>query len=157
MRTARRRRARRPCGARRVQACGFRPDGVGSGRPRCEIAKRKARYTNRLAPFAQPMSNLPALEVSDLVKTYPNGVQALKGVSLSVQPGDFYALLGPNGAGKSTLIGIVSSLVNASAGDARVFGVSIRERRSEAMQMLGLVPQEINFNMFEQPFQICLN
>ncbi|HET9190874.1 MAG TPA: ABC transporter ATP-binding protein, partial [Rudaea sp.] len=103
------------------------------------------------------MSATPALEIQDLKKTYANGVEALKGVSLSVQPGDFYALLGPNGAGKSTLIGIVSSLVNASAGDARVFGVSIRERRSEAMQMLGLVPQEINFNMFEQPFQICLN
>ena len=103
------------------------------------------------------MSAIPALEIQDLRKTYANGVEALKGVSLSVQPGDFYALLGPNGAGKSTLIGIVSSLVNATAGDARVFGISIRERRSEAMQMLGLVPQEINFNMFEQPFQICLN
>jgi ABC-2 type transport system ATP-binding protein len=103
------------------------------------------------------MSAIPALEVSDLVKTYSNGVQALKGVSLNVQPGDFFALLGPNGAGKSTLIGIVSSLVNASSGDARVFGVSIRERRSEAMAMLGLVPQEINFNMFEHPFQICVN
>ena len=103
------------------------------------------------------MSNLPALEVSDLVKTYPNGVQALKGVSLSVQPGDFYALLGPNGAGKSTLIGIVSSLVNATAGDARVFGESVRTRRSEAMAMLGLVPQELNFNLFEHPFQICVN
>ena len=103
------------------------------------------------------MSAIPALEIQDLKKTYANGVEALKGVSLAVEPGDFYALLGPNGAGKSTLIGIVSSLVNASAGDARVFGVSIRERRSEAMQMLGLVPQEINFNMFEQPFQICLN
>ncbi|HSM99855.1 MAG TPA: ATP-binding cassette domain-containing protein, partial [Rudaea sp.] len=84
------------------------------------------------------MSAIPALEIQDLKKTYANGVEALKGVSLAVQPGDFYALLGPNGAGKSTLIGIVSSLVNASAGDARVFGVSIRERRSEAMQMLGL-------------------
>jgi ABC-2 type transport system ATP-binding protein len=103
------------------------------------------------------MSTIPALEVSDLVKTYSNGVQALKGISLSVAPGDFHALLGPNGAGKSTLIGIVSSLVNATAGDARVFGVSVRERRSEAMAMLGLVPQEINFNLFEHPFQICVN
>ncbi len=120
-------------------------------------ANRKGRYTTRPAPNMQPMSATPALEIQDLKKTYANGVEALKGVSLSVQPGDFYALLGPNGAGKSTLIGIVSSLVNSSAGDARVFGVSIRERRSEAMQMLGLVPQEINFNMFEQPFQICLN
>jgi len=102
-------------------------------------------------------SAVPALEIESLKKTYPNGVEALKGVSLAVPAGDFYALLGPNGAGKSTLIGIVSSLVNATSGEARVFGVPIRTRRSEAMQMLGLVPQEINFNMFEQPFQICVN
>jgi len=102
-------------------------------------------------------SAVPALEIENLKKTYPNGVEALKGVSLGVPAGDFYALLGPNGAGKSTLIGIVSSLVNATSGEARVFGVPIRTRRSEAMQMLGLVPQEINFNMFEQPFQICVN
>ncbi|MBS0558032.1 MAG: ABC transporter ATP-binding protein [Proteobacteria bacterium] len=105
----------------------------------------------------QLMSAIPALEVSDLVKTYSNGVQALKGISLAVAPGDFYALLGPNGAGKSTLIGIVSSLVNASTGDARVFGCSVRNQRSQAMAMLGLVPQEINFNMFDNPFQICMN
>src|SRR5882724_7643850 len=103
------------------------------------------------------MSQVPALEISNLKKTYPNGVEALKGVSLSVQPGDFYALLGPNGAGKSTLIGVVSSLVNATSGEARVFGVPIHARRSEAMQMIGLVPQELNFNLFEQPFQICVN
>jgi len=99
----------------------------------------------------------PALEVRDLKKTYANGVAALKGISLNVQAGDFYAFLGPNGAGKSTLIGIVSSLVNASAGEVRVFGVPISTRRSEAMQMIGLVPQEMNFNLFEQPVQICIN
>ena len=76
------------------------------------------------------MSAIPALEVRDLRKTYPNGVEALKGVSLSVQAGDFYALLGPNGAGKSTLIGVVSSLVNATSGEASVFGVPIRTHRS---------------------------
>jgi ABC-2 type transport system ATP-binding protein len=103
------------------------------------------------------MSTVPALEISNLRKTYPNGVEALKGISLAVQPGDFYALLGPNGAGKSTLIGIVSSLVNASSGDARVFGIPIHTRRSEAMQMIGLVPQELNFNLFEKPFDICVN
>ncbi|HET8942757.1 MAG TPA: ABC transporter ATP-binding protein [Rudaea sp.] len=102
-------------------------------------------------------SSPPALEIIDLKKTYANGVQALEGVSLTVETGDFFALLGPNGAGKSTLIGIVSSLVNASAGDARVFGLSVRSQRSEAMAQLGLVPQEINFNMFDQPFQICMN
>jgi ABC-2 type transport system ATP-binding protein len=103
------------------------------------------------------MSTVPALEVSDLRKTYPNGVEALKGISLSVATGDFYALLGPNGAGKSTLIGVVSSLVNSTAGEVRVFGVPIRTRRSEAMQMIGLVPQELNFNLFEKPFDICVN
>src|SRR5688500_7199522 len=98
-----------------------------------------------------------ALEVVDLRKTYDNGVEALKGVSLAVAPGDFYALLGPNGAGKSTLIGIVTSLVNASAGDVRVFGVDLHADRSAAMRLIGLVPQEINFNMFEAPFDILVN
>ena len=99
----------------------------------------------------------PALRVSDLRKTYDNGVQALKGVSLDVAPGDFYALLGPNGAGKSTLIGIVSSLVNLSEGSVQVFGTDLVAQRSEAMRLVGLVPQEINFNLFEQPFDILVN
>lgn len=99
----------------------------------------------------------PALVVDNLRKTYGNGVQALKGVSLTVQPGDFFALLGPNGAGKSTLIGILSSLVNSSDGDAKVFGMSVNKQRSEAMRLIGLVPQEINFNQFEKPFDICVN
>jgi len=103
------------------------------------------------------MSTVPALDVVELKKTYANGVEALKGVSLTVQPGDFFALLGPNGAGKSTLIGILSSLVNASDGDARIFGVSIRTQRSAAMRLIGLVPQELNFNLFEKPFDICVN
>ncbi|MCB1561083.1 MAG: ABC transporter ATP-binding protein [Xanthomonadales bacterium] len=99
----------------------------------------------------------PALAVRDLRKTYGNGVEALKGVSLDVTEGDFFALLGPNGAGKSTLIGIVSSLVNMSGGEARVFGVDIAKDRSAAMRLIGLVPQEINFNMFEKPFDILVN
>jgi ABC-2 type transport system ATP-binding protein len=99
----------------------------------------------------------PALRVSDLRKTYDNGVQALKGVSLDVAPGDFYALLGPNGAGKSTLIGIVSSLVNKSAGSVQVFGIDIDSGRDAAMRQIGLVPQELNFNMFEKPLDICVN
>ncbi len=103
------------------------------------------------------MTNIPALDVVELTKTYANGVEALKGVSLRVEPGDFFALLGPNGAGKSTLIGILSSLVNATSGDARIFGTSIREQRSAAMRLIGLVPQEINFNLFEKPFDICVN
>jgi len=103
------------------------------------------------------MSPTPALVVENLRKTYGNGVQALKGISLTVQPGDFFALLGPNGAGKSTLIGILSSLVNSTEGDARIFGVSVNKQRNEAMKLIGLVPQEINFNQFEKPFDICVN
>ena len=103
------------------------------------------------------MTNTPALDVVELKKTYANGVEALKGISLSVQPGDFFALLGPNGAGKSTLIGILSSLVNPTGGDAKVFGVSVRADRHAAMRLIGLVPQELNFNMFEKPFDICVN
>ena len=101
--------------------------------------------------------DLAALETIDLRKTYSNGVQALKGVSLRVMPGDFFALLGPNGAGKSTLIGILSSLVNPTAGDARVFGISIHDDRGGVMRQIGLVPQEINFNQFETPFEVCVN
>ncbi|MBN6149769.1 ABC transporter ATP-binding protein [Xanthomonas sp. AmX2] len=93
----------------------------------------------------------------ELRKTYDNGVQALKGVSLDVAPGDFFALLGPNGAGKSTLIGIISSLVNLSQGQVEVFGTDLVRQRSAAMQLIGLVPQEINFNLFEQPFDILVN
>ena len=108
-------------------------------------------------PTAPGAQTAPALAVRDLRKTYDNGVEALKGVSLEVSPGDFYALLGPNGAGKSTLIGIVSSLVNKTGGDVRVFGVDIAAERDAAMRLIGLVPQEINFNMFEKPFDICVN
>ena len=99
----------------------------------------------------------PALSITDLRKTYDTGVQALKGVSLHVAPGDFFALLGPNGAGKSTLIGIVSSLVNKTSGEVEVFGTNLSQDRSAAMRLLGLVPQEINFNMFEKPLDICVN
>jgi ABC-2 type transport system ATP-binding protein len=98
-----------------------------------------------------------ALEVNNLRKTYANGVEALKGVSLQVEEGDFFALLGPNGAGKSTLIGIVSSLVNATSGETRVFDTSVQKDRSRAMSQIGLVPQELNFNQFEKPFEIVVN
>jgi len=98
-----------------------------------------------------------ALEVNDLRKTYKNGVEALKGISLTVDEGDFFALLGPNGAGKSTLIGIISSLVNATGGETRVFGTSVQNERSKAMSFIGLVPQELNFNQFEKPFEIVVN
>lgn len=98
-----------------------------------------------------------ALEVNELRKTYGNGVEALKGISLKVEEGDFFALLGPNGAGKSTLIGIVSSLVNASSGETKVFGTSVQQQRSLAMSHIGLVPQELNFNQFEKPLEIVVN
>ena len=100
---------------------------------------------------------VPALSVRDLRKTYDTRVEALKGVSLDVMPGDFFALLGPNGAGKSTLIGIVSSLVNLSSGQVRVFGTDLQADRGGAMRMIGLVPQEINFNLFEKPLDILVN
>jgi len=106
---------------------------------------------------AAPSPIVPALSVRDLRKTYDNRVEALKGVSLDVMPGDFFALLGPNGAGKSTLIGIVSSLVNLSAGVVRIFGTDLVRDRSAAMRLIGLVPQELNFNMFEKPIDILVN
>lgn len=98
-----------------------------------------------------------ALEINNLRKTYKNGVEALKGISLTVEEGDFFALLGPNGAGKSTLIGIISSLVNATSGEALVFGTSVQRERSKAMSCIGLVPQELNFNQFEKPMEIVVN
>ena len=98
-----------------------------------------------------------ALEVNNLKKTYANGVEALKGISLNIEEGDFFAFLGPNGAGKSTLIGIISSLVNSSSGEVKVFGTSVQQQRSKAMSYIGLVPQEFNFNMFEPPIEIVAN
>lgn len=98
-----------------------------------------------------------ALEVNELKKTYKNGVEALKGISLKVEEGDFFALLGPNGAGKSTLIGIISSLVNTTSGETLVFGTSVQRERSKAMSFIGLVPQELNFNQFESPLEIVVN
>ncbi len=103
------------------------------------------------------MPPIPALDLRALRKTYPNGVEALKGIDLRVEAGDLFALLGPNGAGKSTLIGILASLVNSTGGEARVFDVSVQHDRSRAMALLGVVPQEINLNQFERPFDICVN
>lgn len=97
-----------------------------------------------------------ALEIEQLRKTYAGGFEALKGVSLNVEKGDFYALLGPNGAGKSTIIGIISSLVNKTSGKVKVFGYDIDTDLELAKQNLGLVPQEFNFNQFETVEQIVL-
>ncbi|MEF1254690.1 ABC transporter ATP-binding protein [Vibrio sp. M260112] len=97
-----------------------------------------------------------ALEIEQLRKTYAGGLEALKGISLNVRKGDFYALLGPNGAGKSTTIGVISSLVNKSSGQVKVFGFDIDKDLELAKQHLGLVPQEFNFNQFETVEQIVL-
>jgi ABC-2 type transport system ATP-binding protein len=98
-----------------------------------------------------------ALSVRGLTKTYRNGVPALRGIDLDVERGDFFALLGPNGAGKTTLIGIITSLVNKSGGTASVFGHDIDRELEAAKSCIGVVPQEINFNMFETPFTIVVN
>lgn len=98
-----------------------------------------------------------ALELAQLTKTYPGGVKALRGIDLNVEAGDFYALLGPNGAGKSTTIGIISSLVNKTAGKVRVFGYDLELDKVNAKRQLGLVPQEFNFNPFETVLQIVVN
>ena len=100
---------------------------------------------------------MQALSARGLTKTYKNGVHALKGIDLDVEEGDFFALLGPNGAGKTTLIGIVTSLVNKSAGKVSVFGYDIDTDLDRAKSCIGIVPQEINFNMFESPETIVVN
>lgn len=99
----------------------------------------------------------PALELIALKKIYKNGVQALKGINLTVQSGDFYALLGPNGAGKSTTIGIISSLVTKTSGQVKIFGYDLDTEVVNAKRQLGLVPQEFNFNQFEEVIQIVAN
>jgi len=99
----------------------------------------------------------PALEIKDLKKTYASGTVALKGVSLTVPAGDFYALLGPNGAGKTTIIGIVTSLVNKTSGTVKVFGHDIDKDFEKAKTFIGLVGQELNFNPFEKPLDIVVN
>ncbi len=98
-----------------------------------------------------------ALSIKNLHKTYGNGFAALKGISLEVEPGDFFALLGPNGAGKSTTIGIISSLVKKTSGEVSIFGKDIDKEYSLAKQYLGVVPQEFNFSQFEKVEDIIVN
>jgi ABC-2 type transport system ATP-binding protein len=100
---------------------------------------------------------MQALSIRGLTKTYHNGVQALRGVDLDVEQGDFFALLGPNGAGKTTLIGIITSLVNKTAGTATVFGYDLDRQLERAKSCIGVVPQELNFNQFETPLTIVIN
>ena len=98
-----------------------------------------------------------ALAIKNLHKTYANGNVALRGIDFSVAEGDFYALLGPNGAGKTTAIGIISSLVNKSGGDVEIFGHSMDTDLEAAKACLGLVPQEINLNLWESVHNVVLN
>jgi ABC-2 type transport system ATP-binding protein len=100
---------------------------------------------------------MQAIEIKDLVKTYKTGTHALKGVSLTVAPGDFFALLGANGAGKTTLIGILTGIVNKTSGTIKVFGHDIDKDFSAAKNFLGVVPQEFNFHMFENVQDIVVN
>jgi ABC-2 type transport system ATP-binding protein len=92
---------------------------------------------------------MKALSINNLTKTYANGNEALKGIDLNVEQGDFFALLGPNGAGKTTAIGIISSLVNKSSGEVEIFGHDVDTELNAAKACLGIVPQEINLNLWE--------
>lgn len=98
-----------------------------------------------------------ALVIKNLTKTYANGFQALKGIELTVNEGEFFGLLGPNGAGKSTTIGIICSLVNKTAGQVQVFGYDIDTHFPQAKQNIGVVPQELNFSQFEKVMDIVVN
>lgn len=98
-----------------------------------------------------------ALKIDNLQKTYRSGTQALKGVSLEVEQGEFFALLGPNGAGKTTIIGIISGLVTKTGGSASVFGFDIDTEPEKARTMIGVCGQEINFDPFQKPLSILVN
>lgn len=100
---------------------------------------------------------MKALSIRNLRKVYAGGVEAVRGIDLDVEEGDFFALLGPNGAGKTTTIGIITSLVNKTAGKIEVFGYDIDTHFAEAKACIGLVPQEINFNQFEKVADIVVN
>jgi ABC-2 type transport system ATP-binding protein len=97
-----------------------------------------------------------AISIKDLHKTYDNGLQALNGISLDVKQGDFFALLGANGAGKSTIIGVISTLVRKTSGTVEVFGKNVDTNSYVTKLDLGVVPQEVNFNLFEKVFDIVV-
>ena len=117
------------------------------------------RYTVKIMPSD---STAPAIEIKDLKKVYAGtkknpGTEALKGVSLTIPQGEFFAFLGPNGAGKTSLISIVSSLVTKTSGEVRIHGISVDEHRDQAKTFIGLVPQEMNFDIFDKVINIVLN
>lgn len=99
---------------------------------------------------------MKALSIQNLSKTYKNGYEALINIDLNIEQGDFFALLGPNGAGKSTTIGVVTSLVTKTAGKVNIFDIDLDEQPAKAKSFLGLVPQEFNFNGFEQVKNILI-
>jgi ABC-2 type transport system ATP-binding protein len=109
------------------------------------------------APTERGTGTNAALAISGLRKTYANGTEALKGVSLTMPAGDFFALLGPNGAGKTTVIGVVTGLVNKTGGTVSVFGDDIDRHPQAARRHIGVVPQELNFNIFEKVIDIVVN
>ncbi|MFZ2804531.1 MAG: ABC transporter ATP-binding protein [Patescibacteria group bacterium] len=97
-----------------------------------------------------------AIDVKDLKKKYASGTEALKGVTVAIEEGDFFGLLGANGAGKTTLIGILCGLVNSTGGSGKVFGFDINTQRDYAKQQIGIVPQEFNFSIFEKVWDILI-
>ena len=107
--------------------------------------------------MAFPGTALHALRINDLRKVYKNGIEALKGIDLVVEEGDFSALLGPNGAGKTTAIGIITSLVNKTSGNISVFGLDVDTQPEAARSCIGVVPQEVNVNVFEKNENILIN
>ena len=100
---------------------------------------------------------MKALDIKNLKKTYENKFEALKGISFSIEEGDFFALLGPNGAGKSTTIGIIVSLVNKTSGKVKVFGKDIDIQLTQVKSQIGIVPQEFNFGVWEPIEEVVLN
>ena len=100
---------------------------------------------------------MTALEINNLTKIYPNKLIALNSINLNVNQGDFFALLGPNGAGKSTAIGIICDLTRKTSGSVKVFGHCIDENNDAAKSCIGIVPQEINFSLFETCLEIVVN
>ena len=100
---------------------------------------------------------MTALEINNLTKIYPNKLIALNSINLNVNQGDFFALLGPNGAGKSTAIGITCDLTKKTSGSVKIFGHCIDENNDAAKSCIGIVPQEINFSLFETCLEIVVN
>jgi ABC-2 type transport system ATP-binding protein len=100
---------------------------------------------------------MKALSIQNLRKSYKNGVEAVKGIDLDVEEGDFFGLLGPNGAGKTTVIGIITGLINKTSGKVLVFGIDIDKDFDNAKKLIGIVPQEMNFNIFEKVFDIVVD